>query len=180
MPYRIVFELFAVSFSFHRVVLHSALPVSTFSTKDQLAAVEVGTGKATTWVNKTRKTTDFIAFMNQVVKAYPKKRLCVVMDNLNTHKGKAAQEWLENHPQVSFHYTPTHASWVNLAECFFSILSKQGLEQAVHQSGRELERFLDAFVSQYNKHACPFVWTKGPEKLKKIIQLTEEFQSKAV
>jgi len=149
-------------------------------TRTMLAAVEVGTGKATTWVNKTRKTTDFIAFMNQVVKAYPKKRLCVVMDNLNTHKGKAAQEWLENHPQVSFHYTPTHASWVNLAECFFSILSKQGLEQAVHQSGRELERFLDAFVSQYNKHACPFVWTKGPEKLKKIIQLTEEFQSKAV
>ncbi len=149
-------------------------------TRTMLAAVEVGTGKATTWVNKTRKTADFIAFMNQVVKAYPKKRLCVVMDNLNTHKGKAAQEWLENHPQVSFHYTPTHASWVNLAECFFSILSKQGLEQAVHQSGRELERFLDAFVSEYNKHACPFVWTKGPQKLKKIIRLTEEFQSNAV
>jgi hypothetical protein len=41
------------------------------------------------------------------------------MDNLNTHKGKLAQQWLEEHPLVSFHYTPTHASWVNLAECFF-------------------------------------------------------------
>ncbi len=145
-------------------------------TRTLLAAVDVSTGKATTWVNKTRKTDDFIEFMNRVVKAYPGERLCVVMDNLNTHKGAAAQEWLQEHPQVSFHYTPTHASWVNLAECFFSILSKQGLRHAVHKSVRELEKFLDAFVEEYNQHAGPFVWTKGPEKLQKIIKLTEEFQ----
>lgn len=147
-------------------------------TRCLLAAVEVETGKATTWVNKTRKTDDFIRFMNQVVKAYPGERLCVIMDNLNTHKGKAAQEWLSKHPRVTFHYTPTHASWVNLAECFFSIVSKQALEQAVHKSGRELEKALEAFVVEYNAHAGPFVWTKGPEKLQKIIELTEEFQQK--
>jgi transposase len=149
-------------------------------TRTMLAAVEIATGRATTWVNKTRKTADFITFMNQVVKAYPKKRLCVVLDNLNTHKGKAAQEWLLKHPRVSFHYTPTHASWVNLAECFFSILSKQGLDQSVHRSVRALERFLEAFVSQYNEQAGPMVWTKGPDKLKKIIELTKEFQSTPV
>ena len=147
-------------------------------TRTMLATIEVSTGQATTWINKTRKTEDFIKFMNQVIKAYPRKRLCVVMDNLNTHKGKAAQEWLDRHPRVSFHYTPTHASWVNLAECFFSIMSKQALEQAVHTSGRELEKSLEAFVQQYNEHAGPFVWTRGPEKLKKIIKLTEEFQRK--
>ena len=145
-------------------------------TRTLLAAVDVNTGKATTWVNKTRKTTDFIKFMNQVAKAYPRKRLYVVMDNLNTHNGKAAKEWLQKHPRVSFHYTPTHASWVNLAECFFSILSKQSLQQAVHKSVKELERSLDAFVKEYNLNAGPFVWTKGPEKLQKIIELTEAFQ----
>lgn len=145
-------------------------------TRCMLAAVEIETGKATTWVNKTRKTDDFIKFMNQVVKAYPRKRLCVVMDNLNTHKGKAAQAWLAAHPRVSFHYTPTHASWVNLAECFFSIVSKQALEHAVHHSGRELEKALRDFVKLYNEQAGPFVWTKGPEKLQKIIELTQEFQ----
>ena len=149
-------------------------------TRTMLAAVDIDTGKATTWVNKTRKTPDFIRFMNQVVKEYPGQRLCVVMDNLNTHKGKAAQQWLEEHPLVTFHYTPTHASWVNLAECFFSIVSKQGLQQAVHRSGRELERFLDAFVSEYNKHAGPFVWTKGPDKLQRIIELTKKFQQQHV
>ena len=145
-------------------------------TRTMLAAVEIATGKATTWVNKTRKTVDFVTFMNRVVDQYPDQRLCVVMDNLNTHKGKAAQEWLQDHPLVTFHYTPTHASWVNLAECFFSIVSKQALDQAVHKSVKELEKALDAFAIEYNKNSVPFVWTKGPEKLTKIIELTKAFQ----
>jgi transposase len=147
-------------------------------TQTMLAAVDIETGKATAWVNKTRKACDFITFMNQVVAQYPGQRLCVVMDNLNTHKGTMAQDWLRKHPWVSFHFTPTHASWVNLAECFFSILTRKGLQQSVHRSNRELVRFLKEFVTQYNKTCGPYVWTKGPQKLKKIIELTKSFQSK--
>ena len=145
-------------------------------TQTMLAAVEIETGKATTWVNKTRKAEDFVTFMDQVVREYPDQRLCVVMDNLNTHKGRMAQEWLDRNPEVTFHYTPTHASWVNLAECFFSILTRKGLQQSVHRSNRELVRFLKDFVKQYNNTCGPFVWTKGPEKLKKIIELTKAYQ----
>lgn len=146
-------------------------------TRTMLAALDIVTGKATTWVNKTRKSADFVTFMNKVVKEYPGQRLHVVMDNLNTHKGKAAQEWLAEHPEVSFHDTPTYASWVNLAECFFSILTRQGLKQAVHRSVKELSKFLNEFVQQYNKTCGPFVWTKGPEKLKRIVELTKAFQN---
>jgi transposase len=146
-------------------------------TQTMLAAIEIETGKATTWVNKTRKAEDFVTFMNQVVREYPGQRLCVVMDNLNTHKGKMAQDWLEENPLVTFHYTPTHASWVNLAECFFSILTRQGLQQSVHRSSNELKRFLKQFVREYNKSCGPFVWTKGPEKLRRIIQLTQSYQN---
>lgn len=145
-------------------------------TRTMLAALDIATGKATTWVNKTRKSADFVTFMNKVVKEYPNQRLCIVMDNLNTHKGKVAQEWLKANPQVTFHYTPTHASWVNLAECFFSILTRQGLQHAIHRSVRELTKFLDEFVEQYNKNCGPFIWTKGPKKLKRIIELTKECQ----
>jgi transposase len=113
--------------------------------------------------------------MDRVVEEYPRQRLCVVMDNLNTHKGTLAREWLERNPKVTFHYTPTHASWVNLAECFFSILTRKGLQQAVHRSNRELVRFLKDFVAQYNKTCGPFTWTKGPEKLTKIIELTKSY-----
>lgn len=145
-------------------------------TQTLLAAIDIKTGKATTWVNKTRKTADFIQFMDQVAATYPGQRLCVVLDNLNTHKGEAAQKWLAEHPLVSFHYTPTHASWVNLAECFFSILTKQGLQHAVHRSAKELKVFLTTYVREYNRNSKPFVWTAGPEKLRKIIKLTEQFQ----
>lgn len=146
-------------------------------TQTMLAVIEIGTGRATTWVNKTRKAEDFVTFMNKVVRQYPKKRLCVVMDNLNTHKGVMAKEWLEAHPLVTFHYTPTHASWVNLAECFFSILTRKGLQQSVHKSTHELTRFLREFVREYNKTCGPFVWTKGPEKLQRIIELTQAYQA---
>jgi transposase len=146
-------------------------------TQTMLAAVDVNTGKATAWVNKTRKAVDFVTFMNKVVKDYPEQRLCVVMDNLNTHKGKLAQQWLEQHPQVTFHFTPTHASWVNLAECFFSILTRKGLQQAVHRSNNELKRFLNSFIRTYNQSCGPYVWTKGPEKLRKIIGLTKSHQN---
>jgi hypothetical protein len=67
---------------------------------------------------------------------------------------------------------------VNLIEGFFTILTRQGPQQAVHQSAKELEHFLKTFVEEYNKWCGPFEWTKGPEKLRKIIELTEQRQSK--
>jgi hypothetical protein len=86
----------------------------------------------------------------------------MVLDNLNIHKNAAAQRWLKRHPRVRFHYTPTHASWVNMVECFFSILGKQGLSQSVHNSKRQLKEFLLNYIARNNENPRPFVWTKGP------------------
>jgi hypothetical protein len=73
---------------------------------------------------------------------------------------------------VHFHYTPTHASWVNLIECFFSILGKQGLSRRVDRSKGSLRAFLLQYLDQYNQTSGPFTWTKGPEKLQRIIEAT--------
>lgn len=145
-------------------------------TRTLLAALNIQTGTVTAWVNKTRKTGDFIYFLDKVAKEYPNRRLHIVLDNLNIHKNKEIEKWIEAHPLVSFHYTPTHASWVNLIECFFSILTRQGLKQSVFRSVKELEKFLRQFIEEYNKSCGPFIWTKGPDKLKKIIELTLEYQ----
>ena len=77
--------------------------------------------------------------MNEVLRAYPSRVLHVVVDNLNIHKNEAARRWLSRHRHVQFHYTPTHASWVNLIECFFTILSKTGLgaQRAALQTGSQ-------------------------------------------
>ena len=148
-----------------------------YGTRPVLASLEIKTGKVLARVKQRRTSLDFLSFMDEVVAAYPRERLSVILDNLNTHKNDAAQLWLEQHPHVTFHYTPTHASWTNLVECFFSILTRQGLQQAVHKSGKELERFLKAYFAEYNQYCQPFVWTKGPERLQRIIELTRAFQA---
>lgn len=149
-------------------------------TRVLLASLDIATGEVVAQVTQDRKSTTFLSFLDKLVAKYSTRRLCVVMDNLNIHTNKAATEWLENHPLVSFHYTPTHASWVNLVECFFSILTRTGLEQQVHKSGKALERFLKQFIESYNKACGPFIWTKGPEKLSRIIHLTQLAQKSGV
>jgi transposase len=142
-----------------------------------LAALEVATGKVLAHVKQRRTSVDFLKFMNDVLAAFPRRDLHVVLDNLNIHKNEATQRRLKRHPRVHFHHTPTHASWVNLVECFFSILSKRGLAQSVHRSRSELKRFLLQFIENYNKDCSPFTWRKGPEKLQRIIEATKQFQA---
>jgi transposase len=146
-------------------------------TQSLLAALEIATGKVLAHVKQRRTSVNFLRFMEEVVAAYPEKALHVVLDNLNIHKNEAAQKWLQRHPRVRFHYIPTHASWVNLIECFFSILTRQGLTQSVHQSKRQLKDFLLQYIDHYNQHCTPFVWTKGPEKLQHIIEATQQYQA---
>lgn len=145
-------------------------------TQSLLAALEIATGKVLAHVKQRRTSVNFLRFMEEVVAAYPEKALHVVLDNLNIHKNEAAQKWLRRHPRVHFHYIPTHASWVNLIECFFSILTRQGLTQSVDQSKRQLKDFLLHYIDNYNQYCTPFVWTKGPEKLQRIIEATQQYQ----
>src|SRR5260370_1931894 len=85
-------------------------------TQTMIAALEIATGKVVAHVLNRRTSVNFLRFMNEVVRAYPHRALHVVVDNLNIHKNKAPRRCLGHHPQSRFHYTPTHASWVNLIE----------------------------------------------------------------
>ena len=146
-------------------------------TQALLAALEIATGKVLAHVKQRRTSANFLRFMDDVAAAFPGRDLHVVLDNLNIHKNEAAQRWLKRHPHVHFHHTPTHASWVNLVEYFFSILGKRGLSQSVHRSKRQLKEFLLKFLAHYNESSQPFTWTKGPEKLQRIIEATQQYQT---
>lgn len=146
-------------------------------TQTLIAALEIATGKVVAHVRNRRTSVNFLRFMNEVVRAYPGRELHVVIDNLNIHKNEAARRWLGRHSSVRFHYTPTHASWVNLIECFFSILSRQGLANSVQHSKRDLKELLHRFIAGYNEHCNPFTWTKGPEHLQRIVESTQQYQA---
>src|ERR1700733_7101862 len=124
------------------------------------AALNVGTGEVTGRHYKRRRRLEFLDFMNRMVKQYQGKEIHVVLDNLSTHKPKR-DLWLARHPNVHFHYTPTHTSWLNQIEIWFSILSGKSLKGGSFGSVPELIAHIDSFIANYNEEARPFVWTKS-------------------
>lgn len=95
--------------------------------------------------------------MNSLTEAYPGRKLQVNLDNLNTHKKN--EDWLEAHPNVQFHFTPTSASWLNQVEVWFSI--PQGSRSAAPPSQASSSfRITSMPTNAYNERAEPFVWTK--------------------
>jgi len=128
-------------------------------TSTLFAAFEVATGKVTAAHTKRRRRLEFLDFMDEVVAAYPGQELHVILDNLNTHKNNDA--WLEAHPKVAFHFTPTSASWLNQVEIWFSILQKKSLSKASFTSVKQLREHMDHFIEAYNANPKPFAWTKA-------------------
>lgn len=121
------------------------------------AALNVLTGSVRGVHARRRRRREFLSFMNQVVAHYPGQEIHVVLDNLNTHKPKH-DRWLARHRNVHFHFTPTHASWLNQVETWFSILSRQALRLSSFRSPREVRDRIDAFIRAYNRDAQPFRW----------------------
>src|SRR4051794_35673709 len=93
------------------------------------AALEVATGKVTDACTDRHRHQEFLAFLKQVAAAYPRRQLHVVVDNLATHKHPTVQAWLDRHPRVRLHFTPTSGSWLNLVEAFFSIITREALRR---------------------------------------------------
>jgi transposase len=123
-------------------------------------ALEVATGQIKAKHTKRRRRVEFLDFMNAVVADYPDQEIHVVLDNLSTHKPKR-DAWLARHKNVHFHFTPTHASWLNQVEIWFSILARSTLKGASFTSVAELRAAIDAFIRAYNATALPFQWRRA-------------------
>ena len=127
---------------------------------DLYAALEIATGQVTHQVTDTHTAADFIGFMKRVVRAYPDQELHVVLDNSSSHSTPAVKAWLTANPLVTFHFTPTSASWLNQVEGWFGILGKQSLSSTGFVSKAALKAHLAAYLRDWNKNPTPFEWTK--------------------
>ncbi len=130
-------------------------------TSNLFTALTVATGQVRAKHYARKRRIEFLDFMNTVVAGYPDgTQLHVVLDNYSTHKPKD-DRWLRQHPNVHFHYTPTHASWLNQVEVWFSILWRGALRGASFSSPRDLRNAIDRFIVAYSAEAHPFNWTKS-------------------
>jgi transposase len=127
------------------------------------AALDVATGAVQSKTTTTKKRPDFQAFMDEIVTTVPGgKDIHVILDNYCTHKKN--DDWLKEHPNVHFHYTPTSASWLNQVEIWFGIFSRKALSGASFTSTEQLVQAIEAFVERHNETAHPFVWRKREVK----------------
>jgi transposase len=136
-------------------------------TSTLFAAFDVAKGEVVARHYKRRRRVEFLDFMNRIVVAHPGREIHVILDNLNTHKPKR-DGWRPRHKNVQFHFTPTHASWLNQVECWFSILGGQSLQGASFTSVAQLRKHIDAFIARYNQTAHPFAWSKSEVHRKRL------------
>jgi transposase len=129
------------------------------------AALEIATGKVTATCLPRHRHQEFLRFLKQVARAYPAGELHLVMDNYAAHKRVEIRDWLAANPRVHVHFTPTHASWMNLVEVWFSIIERQAIHRGTFTSVRDLTGKIRAFIDGWNDRAHPFTWTKTPDQI---------------
>lgn len=153
-----------------RVALRPAAPGRTgrqesdyfrHGTRCLLACFDVRTGRVIGRLTSQRRSVEFLAFLDLIAVAYPRGRVHVVLDNLNTHFGPAVEAWNRQHgARFVFHFTPYHASWLNQIEVFFSILERRALKHAEFESTAALDAAVEGFLRRWNRcEAHPFRWT---------------------
>jgi transposase len=124
------------------------------------AALDVKTGKVEGKTAKRHTSAEFLAFLTDLVgKAKWAREIHIVLDNLSAHKTKAVEEFLQNHPKVRFHFTPTYSSWLNQVEIWFGKIQRDVIARGVFTSVADLARKLRKYIRAYAKSAKPFRWT---------------------
>lgn len=142
----------------HNYVRHGTL--------DLFAALNVASGKVIATCKKQHRAKDFTAFLAEIDQSVePGLTIHVILDNLSAHKAPPVHRWLLLHPRFVLHFTPTYASWLNLVERFFGLLSGHALQRGSHTSIPQLRTAIADYVEAHNQTGKPFRWTKTADEI---------------
>jgi transposase len=126
------------------------------------AALEVASGTVTGTCTERHTGADFLRFLKGLHRRYRTRDLHVILDNSSTHKTPAVRAWMAAHPRVHFHFTPTGASWLNMVEAWFSILTRKSVRRGSFDTVQALVTHIEQYIARWNSHPTPFVWTREP------------------
>ena len=123
------------------------------------AAFNTQTGEVLGKTAQRHTSAEFVAFLTDIVAHQPRgKPIHVIADNLSAHKTKRVAEFLEAHPNVHLHFTPTYSSWLNQVELWFAKIERDVIARGVFTSVTDLKRKLMRYIRHYNKSAKPVKW----------------------
>ena len=107
--------------------------------------------------NDSAAFTGFLAMLHQMIRFC--LRIHLICDNGSSHTSAATRAWLAAHPRFQVTYTPKHASWLNMVEQWFGVLTRRLLRRGDFASRDDLEAKITAFTIRHNRHARPYNWS---------------------
>lgn len=129
------------------------------------AAMETATGRVHGKTTPRHTSQDFVDFLDEVVAHCPaKQQIHIILDNLSAHKTRLVDQFLDNHPRVKFHFTPTYSSWLNQVELWFGKIERDLIARGVFTSVPDLARKIRRYIKAYSANAKPIRWKYSDPK----------------
>ena len=126
-----------------------------------LAGIDLLTGEVTGLVRDSHKSDDFIDFLKELDSKYDEQlKINIILDNHSVHRSKTVMDYLatKRKDRFVFTFTPTHASWLNLVESFFSKLAKQALRGLRVKSKADLVTRIEEWLKRTNEERVVYRW----------------------
>jgi transposase len=130
-------------------------------------------------MTKRHRPQAFLRFL-RVIHRNPDKRLDLhlIVDHYATHKHPRVKAWLERHPRFHRPFTPTSASWLNLVERFFALITQERIRRGTFSSVPALESAIMDSLEHHNADPRPFVWTAPASAiLEKVARAKQALES---
>src|SRR5438093_8940892 len=97
------------------------------------AALDAASGAVIGQCHRRHRAVEFRKFLDTIDAAVPDDlAVRLILDNYATHKTPLIQHWLAKRPRYHLHFTPTGASWLNLVERWFALLTDKQLCRGAH------------------------------------------------
>ena len=133
---------------------------SRHGTLSLYAALNTRTGEIIGQTVPRHTSEAFVDFLQDVLATQSRRReIHVIVDNLSVHKTKKVEAFLEAHPRVHLHFTPTSASWLNQVELWFAKIERDLLARGIFTSLPDLARKIRRYITRYNEDPKPIRWT---------------------
>jgi transposase len=130
------------------------------------AALDIVTGGVISQCKPRHRHQEFLSFLKHLDDNTPAAlALHLIADNYATHKHPRVKAWLARHPRFHLHFTPTYSSWLNQVERWFGLITQQAIRRGSFRNVRQLVDKVEQYVTYYNEHKRPFVWTATADSM---------------
>jgi transposase len=130
------------------------------------AALDTQTGTVIGQLHQRHRSIEFRKFLDTLDGAVPAElEVHLIVDNYGTHKTALIRRWLAKRPRFHLHFTPTSASWLNLVERWFALLTEKQIKRGVHPTVHALKQAILQYLALTNEAPKPFVWTKTADEI---------------